>query len=284
MMRDRFDEAHEVIKRLHRTKGDPHDILARKEYYQMRKQVELDRQIKATTSGFEIFKTPANRRRAIVAFVLMWNNQFTGVLIIANYGILLYVSLGMTGYWPLLLTCLWVTSTFPGNIFCAFFVERFGRRRFMLIGLTGILVCLICEIALQAEFLGTSNRAGQNAAIFGMAVGMSGLYLADIILLVAGPIALERVGWRFFLVLIIPTALHIFFVYFFCPETKGRSLEDINAQFGEQVAVHWYGATETEKAEFEQAAMQDEENERRHSTSGDKTNTVQQEEVSGKQA
>ncbi|KAK5418077.1 hypothetical protein LTR06_001826 [Exophiala xenobiotica] len=317
MMRDRFDEAHEVIKRLHRTKGDPHDILARKEYYQMRKQVELDRQIKATTSGFEIFKTPANRRRAIVAFVLMWNNQFTGVLIIANYGILLYVSLGMTGYWPLLLTCLWVTSTFPGNIFCAFFVERFGRRRFMLIGLTGILVCLICEIALQAEFLGTSNRAGQNAAIFfcflfitpfwstfldasqflyvseifpthirsqGMAVGMSGLYLADIILLVAGPIALERVGWRFFLVLIIPTALHIFFVYFFCPETKGRSLEDINAQFGEQVAVHWYGATETEKAEFEQAAIQDEENERRHSTSGDKTNTVQQEEVSGKQA
>ncbi len=36
----------------------------------------------------------------------------------------------------------------------------------MLIGLTGILVCLICEIILQAEFLGTSNRAGQNAAIF----------------------------------------------------------------------------------------------------------------------
>jgi hypothetical protein len=117
-----------------------------------------------------------------------------------------------------------------------------------------------------------------------MAIGMSGLYLADIILLVAGPIALERIGWRFFLVLIIPTALHILFVYFFCPETKGRSLEDINAQFGEQVAVHWYGATETEKAEFEQAALQDEENERRHSTSGDKANTVQQEEVSGKQA
>jgi len=317
MMRDRFDEAHEVIKRLHKTKGDPHDALARKEYYQMRKQVELDRQIRATTSGFEIFKTPANRRRAIVAFILMWNNQFTGVLIIANYGILLYVSLGMSGYWPLLLTCLWVTSTFPGNIFCAFYVEKFGRRRFMLIGLTGILVCLICEIILQAEFLGTSNRAGQNAAIFfcflfitpfwstfldasqflyvseifpthirsqGMAVGMSGLYLADIILLVAGPIALERIGWKFFLVLIIPTALHILFVFFFCPETKGRSLEDINAQFGEQVAVHWYGATEAEKAELEQAVIQDEENERRHSTSGDKSNTVQQEEISGKQA
>lgn len=166
MMQNRFDEAHEVIKRLHATKGDPHDSLARKEFYQMKKQVELDRQIKATTSRWEIFKTPANRRRAAVGFLLMWNNQFTGVLIIANYGILLYISLGMTGYMPLLLTSLWVTSTLPGNLFCAFYVERFGRRKFMLIGLSGILVSLVCEIALQATYLGTTNRAGQNAAIF----------------------------------------------------------------------------------------------------------------------
>ena len=67
---------------------------------------------------------------------------------------------------PLLLTSLWVTSTFPGNIFCAFFVEKLGRRTFLLIGLTGILVSLICETALQANVLGTNNRAGQNAAIF----------------------------------------------------------------------------------------------------------------------
>lgn len=257
MMKNRNDEAHEVLKRLHRTPGDPHNALARKEYYQMKKQVDMDRQIKATTSRFEIFKTPSNRRRALVGFLLMWNNQFTGVLIIANYGIILYVSLGMTGFIPLLLTSLWVTSTFPGNLFCAFFVDRFGRRKFMLIGLSGILVVLICEIALQATYLGTTNRAGQNAAIFfiflfitpfwstfmdasqflyvseimpthirsqGTAVAMMGLYLADIILLVAGPIALNNIGWRFFLVLIIPTAFHIVFVYFMCPETKGRSL------------------------------------------------------------
>jgi hypothetical protein len=75
-----------------------------------------------------------------------------------------------------------------------------------------------------------------------------------------------------------------------CPETKGRSLEgqspdsvfsrnfaylehpavivdkpcmltmrsDINAQFGEQVAIHLYGATEQEKKELEQAAAADE--------------------------
>ena len=87
---------------------------------------------------------------------------------------------------------------------------------------------------------------------------MMGLYLADIIILVAGPIAFNNIQWKFFFVLIVPTFFHIIFVYFMCPETKGRSLEDINAQFGETVAIHYYGATEAEKLELEAAVYADE--------------------------
>lgn len=90
MMKGRTEEAHEVLKRLHRTKDDPDDTMARKEFVQMSKQVELDRQIKSTTSRFEIFKTAPNRRRALVGFVLMWQNQFTGVLIVSSLEYLEY--------------------------------------------------------------------------------------------------------------------------------------------------------------------------------------------------
>lgn len=76
----------------------------------------------------------------------------------------------------------------------------------------------ICTYATRSEIFPTHIRSQ------GMGIGMAGLYLADIILLVAGPIALDKIGWKFFLVLIIPTVLHILFVYFMCPETKGRSL------------------------------------------------------------
>lgn len=62
---------------------------------------------------------------------------------------------------------------------------------------------------------------------------------AIIVVLVAGPDALERIAWKFFLVLIIPTALYIPVIYFCFPETKKLSLEDINAQFGEVVAVEF---------------------------------------------
>jgi hypothetical protein len=93
---------------------------------------------------------------------------------------------------------------------------------------------------------------------------MIGLYLADIIILVAGPIAFNKISWKFFFVMIVPTALHIVFVYFMCPETKGRSLEDINSQFGEQVAIRYYGATEKEKQEFELAIAEDEKHDATH--------------------
>lgn len=49
---------------------------------------------------------------------------------------------------------------------------------------------------------------------------------------------------------IIPTAVLLLCVYFFFPETKQRSLEDINAAFGEKVAVHYYNATTEEEEEY----------------------------------
>jgi len=50
--------------------------------------------------------------------------------------------------------------------------------------------------------------------------------------------------------LIIPTAIYWFLVYFLFPETRQRSLEDINEAFGEKVAVHYHGATEDEEREY----------------------------------
>lgn len=85
---------------------------------------------------------------------------------IANYGVLLYSDLGMTTYMPLLLSALWVTASFPGNLFTACYIDRFCRRTFLLTGWTGLTVCLIFERAVQAEFLDTENTAGQKTAIF----------------------------------------------------------------------------------------------------------------------
>jgi hypothetical protein len=86
-----------------------------------------------------------------------------------------------------------------------------------------------------------------------MAVGMSGLYCATIILLIAGPTALNNITWKFFIVLIIPTAAQFLVIFFFAPETMQRSLEDISAEFGDKVAVHYYHATIEDEKQYDQA-------------------------------
>ena len=45
----------------------------------------------------------------------------------------------------------------------AFFVDRWGRRTFLLIGSCGCVSALIFLCALTATFLGTNNTAGLNA-------------------------------------------------------------------------------------------------------------------------
>ena len=123
LSQDRRDEAFKIIQRLHATKDDPNHIAAREEYYLMEKQYEADKKLSLHRS-FEMFRTEANRRRALVSALLMIFDQFMGVYVLANYGVLIYGSLGLTGTTPLLLNACWCTFTIFGNTWCALFVSR----------------------------------------------------------------------------------------------------------------------------------------------------------------
>lgn len=193
----------------------------------MEKQYEADKKLSLNRS-FEMFRTKANRRRALVSALLMSFDQFEGVYVLANYGVLIYSSLGLTGYTPLLLNACWTTFTIIGNTWTAFFVDRFGRRPFLLIGTTGCLMCLIFEAALTASFLGGTNQSGLSAAVFfvwlyiffwcffmdatqfvynseiwpnhlrsqGTAWGLAFFFLTSEVTLVAAPVALNSIGWK----------------------------------------------------------------------------------------
>jgi MFS family permease len=77
LQEDRPDEAFAVIRRLHKTQDDPNEIRSKKEFYQMQKQLELDRTIARITGPFEIFSTAPNRKRALIGFVALFGFQFT---------------------------------------------------------------------------------------------------------------------------------------------------------------------------------------------------------------
>jgi hypothetical protein len=56
MQQGRFEEAEAVLKRLHTHKNGENHEQAIKEFYQMRKQLDLDRENRKNISRFEIFK------------------------------------------------------------------------------------------------------------------------------------------------------------------------------------------------------------------------------------
>jgi hypothetical protein len=158
----------------------------------------------------------------------------------------------------------------------------------LIIGACGCLISATLLCALTASFLGTTHSAGLKAGVFvcflyifwwcffidatqyvyvteifpnhlrpaGTAFGLAAFYLASEVTLVAAPIALNDIGWRFYLVLICPTVFYIAIIYFMFPETKGRTLEEIGGLFGDtHIANKWYGVTEEERNRIHERAL-----------------------------
>lgn len=109
---------------------------------------------------------------------------------------------------------------------------------------------------------------------------MSGLFCGTLVVLVAGPIALNAISWRFYFVLVIPPAIQFICIYLFFPETKRRSLEDIAEVFGDRLAVHYYQQSAEERAMYAQAELEMDEKKGVHAVKGGR----EVEDVEGKHA
>ncbi|RVX65943.1 hypothetical protein B0A52_09828 [Exophiala mesophila] len=82
-----------------------------------------------------------------------------------------------------------------------------------------------------AEIMPTSMRPT------GVAVAYMTQHVLIIILIQFTPIALETISWRFFLIFVCGSAIFAVVFYFFYPETRYKSLEEIEAIFGDKVAI-----------------------------------------------
>ncbi|KAK5225282.1 hypothetical protein LTR47_009535 [Exophiala xenobiotica] len=267
-LRDRHDDAYRAIEYLHGDPSDPQQSLAKREYEAVRKQIELDC-VKGNGSYKELFTNPANRKRVTIGFLLLFGAQCTATIVIANYGIILYTGLGYTAPTTLAFTAGWVSVAVAGNTITSLFVDRVGRVRFLLIGFCGCLLALVMEMWLLAVYQNSTNKAGQAAAVSflyihvgfysvcvdattyiycteifpshlrarGSSVSISGLFFATVIFTCAAPQAFGDIGWKYYIIFAVLTVMMIIIMWFYFPETKGLSLEEINALFGEDVAL-----------------------------------------------
>ena len=86
----------------------------------------------------------------------------------------------------------------------------------------------------------------------GMAWSLAVLFLSTVAYLEAAPTAFAQVGWKYYLLFVLLTAINIPLVWWLFPETKGLTLEEIGEKFGDEVVVHWTNADENEKKKLEE--------------------------------
>ncbi|KAK7890390.1 hypothetical protein LTR67_008276 [Exophiala xenobiotica] len=290
LYKDRPAEAWKVVSKLHGSneEGDDSAIasFAREEFYQMTHQVQADKAMAAGENLMTLFKKPSYRKRMICAFLTMFGAESTGILVIYNYSVLLYQGLGFTGSIPLVLAAAYVTVACIGNYINSMIIDRIGRKACLVIGFSGCLVTLCFEAAMSAEYIGKipANNAGLGAGVFflflyitfygccidattyvycseifpthirgrGLAFSLAVLFLSTIAYLEAAPTAFATVGWKYYLLFIILTAIHLPLIIWYFPETKGLSLEEIGERFGDEVVVHLTDLTEAERHELDE--------------------------------
>ena len=84
-----YDAQHvDIYSKMYASPDDIKHVRAREEYYLIHKQYEADKSI--SVRWFELLRNAPNRKRTFIASLLMWGDQFLGIFVITNYGVLIY--------------------------------------------------------------------------------------------------------------------------------------------------------------------------------------------------
>ncbi|ROW05021.1 hypothetical protein VSDG_00535 [Cytospora chrysosperma] len=278
MEKGREQEARSVLDYLHRTEGDPDATFAHAEANQIKAQVDAEKDL---PKGYiYIFATPHLRKRAFCAILLWVMGQGTGITAIANLIPTLMGGLGFGTTMQLALGLVWCICAILGCFVNVALMDRLGRVRLLVIGGFSNAAILSVMAALVKYYLNTSYLPGVNAGVAlyfvfgffftstiectayvygseiwpthlrseGSTIAYASFFGNAIAYSAPVSVALNNIGWKFYMVFVAVTVVSTIAIMFYFPETKNLTLEEINAKFGDEVALDFKDAVATEMA------------------------------------
>lgn len=265
----RDEEALRILAKLH-ADGDENDELVQLEYREIRQTILQEKEV-AKRSYAELWATSGNRRRTFIALTIGFFSQWSGNGLVSYYLKQVLISVGVTD--PVTqnlingILQIW-------NLLCAvtaaLCVDRVGRRPLWLYSTFGMFVFFTLQTICTAVYseLGTASAGTASIAMIflfyaaydaawtpltvsyvveimpftirakGMAVQGLCVNLALFFNSYINPIALNAIGWKYYLVYCIWLIVELFVVWKFYVETKGRTLEELAEIFdGDQAAL-----------------------------------------------
>ncbi|KAF2721040.1 putative MFS monosaccharide transporter [Polychaeton citri CBS 116435] len=280
----RQGKVEDARKAFMRVRRDLQSHDAQEEFALMRAQIEFE-MMRELTSYKDILKL--FRHRVLVSIAVQTMTSLTGVNVIQYYQTILYKSLGISPKMILLLSAIYGTIAFVSNcITTKYLTDQWGRRKMMLCGLGGIVIIEIYAAIMQREFQNTDNLVGKGFAVLGiylfvvtyygmlnsttwlygsevlpialrskvMGLAAASHFIVNVAITEAGPSAFATIHENYYYVFVGCTLFFFVIAWFYFPETKQKTLEEVAAAFGDKVVLVTDNDVATEQTIFEEKA------------------------------
>ncbi|KAL1895650.1 hypothetical protein Sste5346_005120 [Sporothrix stenoceras] len=287
--KDRVDEAVRVLAKYHTPDNDTSSRLVRFEMLEIQTTLEAEK-IQKASSWKEFFATKGTRKRLSILLFIGYAVQISGLGLTGYYLTKILESIGINdAKTQLLINAYHSLFQLACSITFALLIDRFGRRGLITSGMTTMLVVFvvwtICSALNQERnFEDKSLALAVVAMVFLFQVGYQQLAVASVPYVVetslfslraktamifqfcgysaslyngyVNPIALENIGWRYYIFAVAILAVETVFAWWFLPETKGRGLEEIGEVFEDGELVTGAEAIHQQRSAYQENVME----------------------------
>jgi sugar porter (SP) family MFS transporter len=271
---DRSDEARTVLWRLqNNASSTPKDnTTINTEMHEIEHALQEEKAAAGGTTFLAVFKSGPQkfRRRTLLGIGGQFMQQLSGINLITYYAPVIFeVSVGIPHSTALLLAGFNGIAYFLSSLIPIWLLDRLGRRNLMLFACAGQAVCM----AVLAGTVSNGSKPYGIAAVimlflfnFFFAIGLLAIpwllpaeyaplairtksaalatasnWIFTFLVVEITPISINSIGWKTYIYFAIFNACFIPIIWFFYPETRNLSLEQIDLLFtGEKVLLHWH--------------------------------------------
>jgi len=210
-------------------------------------------------STFSDLLAPKIKPLLFIGIILAVFQQITGINTIMYYAPKIFANVGQNNDSALLQTILIGGTNLIFTLVAMVLIDRFGRKLLIIIGSTGmmlmlaglsalfftnhtsgvlVLVFILGYIAFFAASLGpalwviTAELFPNRLRSKGMSIAIVSLWIACTVVTIAFPIMLEKLsGGITFLIFALICLANLLYVWWYVPETKGKTLEELEKEF-----------------------------------------------------
>jgi len=252
--------------------GNEQDPLVIYEFEEIKAAIELDRTVAANVGWTSLFRTAGNRKRMRIIIAIAFFSQWSGNGLVSYYLNAVFKTIGITdvGIQNLINGILQIfncTVAVLAGLYC----DRLGRRFLFITSCIGMLIFFMLQTVCSAIYAQRGSTTAAHAVVAfiflfyasyniafsplivsytveilpyplrakGFAVFNFAISLSLIFNQYVNPIALGKIGWKYYIVYVCFIAFELVFCYFYVVETKNRTLEETAALFdGEEAVDH----------------------------------------------